>query len=69
DTTGAGDTFTGALVAALDAGERLPQAMSWATTAAALACCGRGAQDSMPHAPEIRAARARMPSPVELVRQ
>ncbi|WP_431857830.1 ribokinase [Azospirillum sp.] len=72
DTTGAGDTFTGALVAALDAGEPLPLALSWASTAAALACCGHGAQDSMPHAPQIRASRAKMPPvgelPVELVR-
>ncbi len=71
DTTGAGDTFTGALVAALDAGEPLPLALSWAATAAALACCGHGAQDSMPHASQIRTFQANMPPvsklPVELV--
>lgn len=65
DTTGAGDTFTGALTAALDAGVPLPQALRWAAAAAALACCGRGAQDSMPHADLIRRALANMPPVVE----
>ncbi len=66
DTTGAGDTFTGALAAALDSGEPLPQALRWAGAAAALACCGRGAQDSMPQLERIRAAQADMPSAREL---
>lgn len=66
DTTGAGDTFTGALAAALDAGEMLPQALRWAVTAAALACCGRGAQDSMPAADRIRASQANLPPAREL---
>lgn len=66
DTTGAGDTFTGALVTALDAGETLPQALCWAVTAAALACCGRGAQDSMPAAHQIRASQASLPPAREL---
>ena len=66
DTTGAGDTFTGALAAALDAGEALPQALCWAAAAAALACCGRGAQDSMPHARQIRAVQTTMAPAREL---
>lgn len=66
DTTGAGDTFTGALVAALDEGEPLPRALRRAGAAAALACLGRGAQESMPRADRIAAALPDMPPVVEL---
>jgi ribokinase len=48
DTIGAGDTFTGALAAALARGEELEVAMHQANAAAALAVQGRGAIDGMP---------------------
>jgi ribokinase len=55
DTTGAGDTFCGVLVAALaaqTAGTKdwanLPQALAQASAAAALACTQLGAQNSIP---------------------
>lgn len=66
DTTGAGDTFTGVLAAALDAGLSLPDGLARAGAAAGLACCGVGAQESMPDAARIAAAVAGMP-PVEAV--
>jgi ribokinase len=53
DTTGAGDTFTGALAAALDAGKALPDALRFASVAAALACRKLGAQESIPERDEI----------------
>jgi ribokinase len=55
DTTGAGDTFCGVLVAALDRGESLAEAMRYASAAAALACTQPGAQSSIPSAEEVRA--------------
>ena len=48
DTTGAGDTFCGVLVAALGAGEPLPVALRRASAAGALACTQAGAQSSIP---------------------
>jgi ribokinase len=48
DTTGAGDTFVGALAAALDQGAPLATALRRAAAAAGLACLGRGAQTAMP---------------------
>lgn len=48
DTTGAGDTFCGALVAALDRGAALEQALREASAAAALACTLPGAQSAIP---------------------
>lgn len=56
DTTGAGDTYVGALVTALGEGALLPDAMRFAGTAAALACTRPGAQPSMPTRAEIEAA-------------
>lgn len=53
DTTGAGDTFCGVLVAALDQGTPLPQALRLASAAAALACTRVGAQTSVPERSEI----------------
>lgn len=48
DTIGAGDTFTGALAAALARGEDLPNAAIQANAAAALSVTGRGAIAGMP---------------------
>ena len=48
DSTAAGDTFCGVLVAALAAGKTLAQAMHRANAAAALACTRLGAQASIP---------------------
>jgi ribokinase len=48
DTTGAGDTFCGVLVAALDQGAVLQDAMRQACAASALACTVAGAQSSVP---------------------
>ena len=55
DTTAAGDTFCGALVAALSLGEPLPAALRRANAAAALACTRLGAQPSIPERAEIDA--------------
>lgn len=48
DTTAAGDTFCGALVAALADKRSLDQALRRASAAAALACTRAGAQSSIP---------------------
>ena len=48
DTTGAGDTFCGALVAALSQAMPLTDALRRASAAAALACTQMGAQSSVP---------------------
>lgn len=55
DTTGAGDTFCGVLVAALDRGQSLADAMRHASAAAALACTQPGAQSSVPSAADVNA--------------
>lgn len=55
DTTGAGDSFTGVLAAALDADFTLPQALHRASVAAGLACLSLGAQESIPDAAAIDA--------------
>jgi ribokinase len=55
DTTGAGDTFCGALVAVLDRDESLADAMRHASAAAALACTQPGAQSSIPSAESVQA--------------
>ena len=46
DTTGAGDAYVGYLVAALDRGLALPEAMRFASTGASLSCETRGAQSA-----------------------
>lgn len=64
DTTGAGDTFCGALVAALHQGLAWPQALRRACAAAALACTRLGAQAGVPPADEVDALlRATAPEP------
>lgn len=55
DTIGAGDTFTGALAAALARGEALPAAMRFANVAAALSVTGHGAISGMPDLAQVRA--------------
>lgn len=58
DTIGAGDTFTGALAAALARGEALPEAMACANAAAALSVTGQGAIGGMPTLSQVHALRA-----------
>ncbi|RZA10734.1 MAG: ribokinase, partial [Lysobacteraceae bacterium] len=53
DTTAAGDTFCGALVAELARGARWPEALRFACAAAALACTRAGAQASIPMRAEV----------------
>lgn len=55
DTTAAGDTFCGALVAALHQGECLSAALRYACAASALACTRLGAQSSIPQRVEVEA--------------
>lgn len=55
DTTGAGDCFAGALVAALSEGVDAPAAMRFATCAAALQVSRAGAASAMPTRAEIEA--------------
>lgn len=54
DTTAAGDTFCGVLVAALDRGSSLPEALRLANAAGALACTRLGAQSSIPTHAELQ---------------
>lgn len=53
DTTGAGDTFCGALAAAISEGQELLAAVRFATAAAALSVQRPGAVASIPARPEI----------------
>jgi ribokinase len=55
DSTGAGDTFAGALAVALGEGLPMPQALRWAAEAAALSVQREGASASMPYRREIEA--------------
>jgi ribokinase len=54
DTTGAGDTFTGYLLAGLDRGLPTEQAISLATRAAALMVTRRGTADVIPDLREVQ---------------
>ena len=54
DTTAAGDTFNGALAAALAQGANLPDAARFANAAAALSVTKPGAVASMPRLPEVQ---------------
>jgi ribokinase len=53
DTTAAGDTFCGALVAALARGASLQHCLKEASAASALACTKLGAQSSIPSREEV----------------
>ncbi|CAG7615631.1 Ribokinase [Paenibacillus allorhizosphaerae] len=53
DTTAAGDTFIGAYTARISAGSPIPEALRFASAAAALSVMRRGAQSSIPTLEEI----------------
>jgi 2-dehydro-3-deoxygluconokinase len=55
DATGAGDTFGGALLARIVAGDALPDAARYAVVASALSTQGYGAVEPIPRAEEVRA--------------
>jgi len=54
DTVGAGDTFTGGLIAQLAKGKCLKEAAKFASIAASIACTKRGAIDSIPKYNKIK---------------
>lgn len=62
DTTAAGDTFCGSLVAALSQGTNMRQALQLAGAAGALACTRLGAQSSIPLAADVNAFLAQQPT-------
>lgn len=53
DSTGAGDTFTGALAVALGEGRQLAEAVRFGVCAGALACTRLGALPAIPRRPEV----------------
>ncbi|MGW2822592.1 ribokinase [Streptomyces sp. NPDC001443] len=55
DSTGAGDTFVGALAVALGEDRSVREALAWAAAAAALSVQREGASASMPYRSEIEA--------------
>lgn len=57
DTTGAGDTFTGYVLAGMDRGMPMPQAISLANRAAALMVTRHGTADVIPDLSEVHEAR------------
>ena len=61
DTTAAGDTFCGSLVAALSRGADMHQALPLACAASALACTRPGAQASIPNAAQVTEFLSRQP--------
>jgi ribokinase len=61
DSTGAGDTFCGALGAALSQGQEMAEALRYASAAGALACTRLGAQSSIPQAADVAALLAAQP--------
>ena len=63
DTTGAGDSFIGSLVVALQAGTALFEALRCASAAAGIACETRGAQTSFPWADQIKERMADLAPP------
>ena len=54
DTTGAGDTFNGALLTGLQEGRKLDEAIRFAHAAAAISVTRMGAQTSIPHRSEVK---------------
>lgn len=66
DTTAAGDAFVGVLVAGLDAGQSIEDALHRASVAGGLACRHAGAQPSLPWAADIDAALARLAPPAAM---
>lgn len=64
DTTGAGDTFSGVLVAALSQGNAINLAIQLASAAAALCCTAHGAQSSIPAAEAVSAFLAQHGQPI-----
>jgi ribokinase len=62
DTTAAGDTFCGTLVAALSGGASMQQALCVAGAAGALACTRLGAQSSIPNQSDVLAFLAQQPT-------
>ena len=69
DTTGAGDTFCGVLVASLAQQTGLAQALRKASAAAALACTLPGAQSSIPSADRLHDFMRQSPAPAAAARQ
>ncbi|MFC8198106.1 ribokinase [Streptomyces sp. NPDC057298] len=59
DSTGAGDTFVGALSVALGEGRPMPEALAWASAAAALSVQRPCASAAMPYRTEIEELAAR----------
>ena len=62
DATGAGDTFGGALLARLVAGDALREAARYAVVASALSTQGYGAVEPIPRAEQVRAALQEYPA-------
>lgn len=62
DSTGAGDTYCGVLVAHLARGQSMAQALHCASAAGALACLKPGAQSSIPSALEVEHFLASQPA-------
>jgi len=54
DTVGAGDCFIGVFAGFLSKGEKIVNAVKYASIAASIAVTRKGAQDSMPHLNEIK---------------
>ncbi len=55
DTTAAGDSFVGALVARMAAGAAIDDAIAWAVAAASIAVSRRGATSSIPNRADVEA--------------
>ena len=57
DTTGAGDTFTGYVLAGLDRGQTMEAAIKTANLAAAIMVTRQGTADVIPDLKDVRSAR------------
>lgn len=62
DTTGAGDTFCGALAVAISSGKKLVDAVAYANYAGALATTKMGAQEALPTKREIEKLARKRPA-------